>query len=138
MLRDIWAWYDANPLFFFTYNYYIYFYFVFVMLLTLFFQAVQTTFKLEEITNSFYQQLDDERKRRVAAVQTLNIADQSNVELRKKLANEEHACKSADSALESAQRQAEDQRKRLRKANDQLATSRDQTRFGLDPVWDWV
>ena len=55
----------------------------------------------------------------------LNIANQSNVELRKKLADEEHARKSADSALESAQRQAEDQRKRLRKANDQLATSRD-------------
>ena len=59
-------------------------------------------------------------------MQTLNIIDQSNVELRKKLANEEHARKSADSALESAQRQAEDQRKRLCEANDQLATSREQ------------
>ena len=51
-------------------------------------------------------------------MQTLNIADQSNVELRKKLADEEHARKNADLALESAQRQAKDQRKRLRKAND--------------------
>ena len=47
--------------------------------------------------------MDDERKRQVAVVQTLNIADQSNVELRKKLADEEHASKSTNSALESAQ-----------------------------------
>ena len=58
-------------------------------------------------------------------MQMLDITDQSNVELRKKLVDEEHARKSADSALESAQRQAEDQRKHLRKANDQLATSRE-------------
>ena len=51
-------------------------------------------------------------------MQKLNIANQSNVELRKKLADEEHAYKSADSALESTQRQAKDQRKRLREAND--------------------
>ena len=62
--------------------------------------------------------MEDERKRRVAVVQMLNITDQSNVELRKKLVDEEPACKSADLALESAQRQAEDQRKRLHKAND--------------------
>ena len=34
--------------------------------------------------------------------------------------------KSADSALESAQRQAEDKRKRLREANDQLTASKEQ------------
>ena len=69
--------------------------------------------------------MDDERKRQVAVVQTLNIADQSNVELRKKLADEEHARKTVDSALESTQRQVEDQRKRLREATDQLTASRE-------------
>ena len=59
-------------------------------------------------------------------MQTLNIAEQSNAELKKKLANEEHAWKSADSALEGAQRQAEDQRKLVREATDQLATSKEQ------------
>ena len=59
-------------------------------------------------------------------MQSLNITDQSNVDLRKKLADEEHARKSANSILESAQRQAEDQRKRLREANDQLAASKEQ------------
>ena len=32
------------------------------------FKAIQSTFRLEEMTNSLSQQLDDERKRRVAAV----------------------------------------------------------------------
>ena len=72
------------------------------MVLTLFFQVVQATFKLEEITNSYYQQLEDERKRRTAVMQTLTIAENSNAELKKKLADEEHARRSADSALDGA------------------------------------
>ena len=39
-----------------------------------FFKAIQNTFRMEEITNSCYQQLDEERKRRATAVQTLTIA----------------------------------------------------------------
>ena len=96
------------------------------MLLTLFFQAVQATFRPEEITNSCYQQQDDERKRRVSAVQLFNIADQSTKDLRKKLAEEEKARKSADSALEGAQRQAKKQRQLLREAKDQLASSKEE------------
>ena len=41
-------------------------------------------------------------------MQSFNFADQSNAELRKKLAEEEHAQRSADSALERAERQVED------------------------------
>ncbi|XP_023882351.1 uncharacterized protein LOC111994700 [Quercus suber] len=66
--------------------------------------AVQATFRLD------CQQLDDDRKR----------------QLKKKLAEEDHARKSADSALENTQRQVEDQRKRLREANNQLITSKEQ------------
>ena len=51
-------------------------------------------------------------------MQTLNIAEQNNVDLKKKLADEEHAYRSADLALEGAQRQAEDQRKRLRETTN--------------------
>ena len=47
-------------------------------------------------------------KRQVTVVQTHTIADQSNAELKKKLADEEHARRSADSALEGVQRQVED------------------------------
>ena len=28
--KDIWAWYEVNPFFFFTYNYYIYIYALFI------------------------------------------------------------------------------------------------------------
>ena len=41
------------------------------------------------MTNSLSQQLDDEKKRRVAAVQTLTIAENSNVDLKKKLTTED-------------------------------------------------
>ena len=74
---------------------YIYIYFFFVLLLLLFFfffykkQAVQSTFRMEEIYHSVAQQLDDERKRRVSAVQTLTIAKNSNADLREKLNAEE-------------------------------------------------
>ena len=40
------------------------------------------------MTNSLYQQLDEERKKRVAAVQTLAIAENSNTDLKKKLTTE--------------------------------------------------
>ena len=40
-----------------------------------FFKAIQSTFRLEEMYNSLSQQLDEERKRRATAVQTLTIAE---------------------------------------------------------------
>ena len=59
-------------------------------------------------------------------MQTLTIAENSNADLKKKLAEEQQAHRSADSALDGAQRQAKDQRKRLRKTTDQLTTAREQ------------
>jgi len=105
-LKDIWAWYDAIPLFFslFIFIFILFILLLFVRLLTLFFQAVQATFRVEEITNSCYRQLDDERTRRVAAVESFNITDQSNKDLRNKLIEEERARKSAESALKGAQK----------------------------------
>ena len=81
-------------------------YFLFGMMLIPFFyfKAIQNTFRLEEMTNSCYQQLDDERKRRAAAMQTLAIAENSNTNLKKNLTVEEQARKSADSALDSVER----------------------------------
>ena len=70
------------------------------------------------MTNSLYQQVDEERKRRAVVVQTLAIAENSNTDLKKKLTAEEQARKSVDVALESAERQAESQRKLVHEAND--------------------
>ena len=58
------------------------------------------------MTNSLYQQLDDERKRRIATVQTLTIAENSNTDLKKRLTAEEQARKSTDAALKGTERQA--------------------------------
>ena len=70
--------------------------------------------------------MDDERTRHVAAVQSFNSADQNSKDLRKKLTEEERARKSADSGLESTQRQAEEQMQLLCEAKDQLASSKKQ------------
>ena len=59
------------------------------------------------MTNFLYQQLDEERKMRDVAVQTLAVAETSNADLKKKLTAEEQARKSADIALEDVERQAE-------------------------------
>ena len=90
------------------------------------FKAVQNTFRLEEMTNFLYQQLDDERMRRAAAVRTLTITENSNTDLRKKLIAKEQARKSADSILKGAERQVESQRKLACEASDQLAASKEQ------------
>ena len=70
------------------------------------------------MTNSLYQQVDEERKRRAVVVQTLAIAENSNTDLKKKLTAEEQARKSVDAVLEGAERQAESQRKLACEAND--------------------
>ena len=62
----------------------------------------------------------------MAAVDAFNIANQSNKDLRKKLKEEEQARRSAESALDGAQKQAEDQRLLLRDAKEQLASSKEQ------------
>ena len=66
---------------------------------------------MEEIYHSVAQQLDDERKRRVSAVQTLTITENSNADLREKLKAEEQPRKSTEAALKGAETQAESQRK---------------------------
>ena len=81
---------------------------------------------MEEMYHSVSQQLDDERKRRIAAVQTLTIAENSNADLKQKLKAEEQERKSADSALKSAETQAESQRKLANEVKGQLVTAKEQ------------
>ena len=76
--------------------------------------------------NNYYNQLDDERKRRTSAVQTLTISEQDLVATKKKLADEEQARKSANSALEGFQKQAKDQRKHLCETKEELKAVREQ------------
>ena len=106
----------------------VFFFFLFDITLILFLKkkAVQSTFRMEEMYRSISQQLDDERKRRSAAVQTVTIAENSNTDLRKKLTAEELARKSTNAALKGAETQAESQRKLTNEAKEQLAASKKQ------------
>ena len=85
------------------YLYIILFFLLFVFFFFFFLKAVKSTFRMEEMYHSVSQQLDDERKRRIAAVQTLTIAENSNADLKQKLKAEEQERKSANSALKSAE-----------------------------------
>ena len=66
------------------------------------------------------------RKKGGSAVQTLTISEHNLAEARKKLTAKEQARRSADSTLEGAQRQVEDQRKSLCKANEELKAAKEQ------------
>ena len=78
---------------------------------------------MEEMYHSVSQQLDEERKTRSTAVQTLSIAENNNADLKQKLKAEEQARKSAEAALKGAESQAESQRKLTNEAKEQLAAS---------------
>ena len=62
----------------------------------------------------------------MAVVESFNITDQSNKDLRKKLKKEEQVRRSVNLALEGAQKQAEDQRLLLHDIKEQLASSKKQ------------
>ena len=105
--NGFWAWYVFFPLQFLSFilsdiTIILFFFFFFFFL-----KAVQSTFKMEKMYHSVSQQLDDERKRRSTAVQTLAIAEGSNADLKQKLKAEEQARKNSDAALKSAETQAE-------------------------------
>ena len=91
-----------------------------------FLKAIQSTFRLEEMSNSLSQQLDEERKRRATAVQTLTITENNNTDLRERLTVEEQTRKSADAALKGAEKQAESQRKLTNETKEQLTASKKQ------------
>ena len=81
---------------------------------------------MEEMYHSVSQQLDDKRKRRSTAVQTLAIAEDSNADLKQKLKTEEQARKNSDAALKSAETQAESQRKLANEIKGHLVTAKEQ------------
>ena len=59
-------------------------------------------------------------------MQTLTIAENNNTDLKKRLVAEEQARKSADAALNGAEKQVESQRKLTNEAKEQLAASKEQ------------
>ena len=115
-------------MYFSSHSFFLFFLFDITLILFFFFflKAIQSTFRMEKMYHTVSQQLDDERKRRSTAVQTLAIAENSNADLRQKIKAEEQVRKSADAALKGVETQAESQRKLANKAKEQLVASKEQ------------
>ena len=70
-------------------------------------QAVQVTFRAEELVNFSHRQMKDEEGRRVIAVEAFNVVEKRVKELNAKLTKVEKDKKSVEAALEGAERQVE-------------------------------
>ncbi|KAL0007968.1 hypothetical protein SO802_009470 [Lithocarpus litseifolius] len=82
--------------------------YVFILLLLLFFsQAVQASFRTEEMVNYCHRQMKEEEAKRHDADDRLKAAEESLQDTKRKLTEEERGKKSATAALENAERQAE-------------------------------
>ena len=91
------------------------------------FQAIQATFKAEEMVNYSHRKLKEEEGRQIAALNAFHMAEKSNQELKSKLIEEERERKSAATALDSAKRKIKGQHVLLHNVEDQLATSKKHT-----------
>ena len=70
--------------------------------------------------------MKEEEGRRIASVEAFHVAKKSNQELKNKLTKAERDKRNVETALDSAERQAEGQRVLIRQAEDQLASSKEQ------------
>ena len=70
--------------------------------------------------------MKEEEGRRNATVEALNVAEQSNKELKKQLLEEQREKKIAAAILDNVEKQAESQRVLLRNTEDQLIASKTQ------------
>ena len=68
------------------------------------FQAIQSTFRAEEMVNNSYSKMKEEEGRRIAVVDTFHVAEKSNNELKIKLQEEEKERKSVTTALDTVER----------------------------------
>ena len=110
----------------FYYFYYIgsltYFSFPHVVI---YFQAIQTTNIAKEWVDHSHFKLKDKEACQVSAVKNLVVAEKKIKDLGTKLTEVDWERKSAEATLAGVEKQAKDQRKHLRKAEEQLAISRE-------------
>ena len=89
-------------------------------------QAIQVSFRAEEMVNSSHCMYKEEEGRRIAAMEAFQVAEKSNHDLKAKLIEAEKEKKSATTALDNVEKQAEGQWVLLHNAEDQLAASKEQ------------
>ena len=85
---------------------YIYIFFFFLISSLIPFQAIQATFRAEEMVNYSHRRMKEEG-RRIAIVDAFQVAKKSNKDLKAKLAEEEKERKYAAAALSSTEKQVE-------------------------------
>ena len=88
-------------------------------------QAVQATYRLEEAANDQGRALELEHNKRLDATRTLKNSEADLLKAREDLKEMTRARDSAKSGLASAQKEAEDQTKRLLEAEDQLKIAKE-------------
>ena len=77
------------------------------------------------MVNSSYRKMKEEEGMRIAVVDAFHMAEKRNQELKSWLTEAERGKRSAEVALDNAERQVEGQRMLLRQVEDQLATSKE-------------
>ena len=106
--------------------FFVFVFFCFFFFLTpLPFQAIQATFRVEEMVNSSHRRMKKEEGRRIAVVNAFHVAEKSNKDLKAKLAEEENERKFATAALNNTKKQVENQQLLLRITEDQLVASKE-------------
>ena len=91
-------------------------------------QAVQATYRVEELVDYSHWQYKSEEGRRIAAVEAFNVAEKSLKDLKVQLSQPKNDRKSTVATLEGAERQAETQRKQLCQAEFDLASAREKNK----------
>ena len=70
-----------------------------------FFKAIQAAYRAEKIVNSSHRMMKDEEARRIAAMESLRVADKKSQKLTTKLTEVERDKRSAEAALDGAEKQ---------------------------------
>ena len=81
-------------------------------------------YRAKEMVDYSHRQMKEEEGRQIEAVDAFHVAEKSNKKLKSKLIEVERGKRSAEAALDNAERQAEGQRVLLHQAEDHLATSK--------------
>ena len=92
-------------------------------------QFIQTTFRAKEVVDASHRQMKDEKGRQVVAVKAFKVAEKRLKESDAKLIKAKRGRKSAEAAVDNAQRQAKTQCKQLRLTEDELPAAREQIKL---------
>ena len=95
---------STNSFFFFLLSFLLFSFLLTLVFYFFFPQAIQATFRAEEMINYSYWQMKEEEGRHIAAMEAFHMAKKSNQELKSKLIEAKRDIKGVEVALDSAER----------------------------------